>query len=103
MADVLLNGRNATPEMIVRVAKGEAVAVDGESLDKVERAYAVLLQGAKEGQEIYGLTVGVGWNKDRKMVDATGELTPELMEASREFNEGLLRAHSVGVGPDAAV
>lgn len=103
MADVLLNGRNATPEMIVRVAKGEAVTVDGESLDKVERAYAVLLQGAKEGQEIYGLTVGVGWNKDRKMVDATGELTPELMEASREFNEGLLRAHSVGVGPDAAV
>ncbi|WP_234838066.1 HAL/PAL/TAL family ammonia-lyase [Sinorhizobium meliloti] len=103
MADVLLNGRNATPEMIVRVAKGEAVAVDGESLDKVERAYAVLLQGAKEGQEIYGLTVGVGWNKDRKMVDATGELTPELMGASREFNEGLLRAHSVGVGPDAAV
>lgn len=103
MANVLLNGRNTTPEMIVRVAKGEAVAVDGESLDKVERAYAVLLQGAKEGQEIYGLTVGVGWNKDRKMVDATGELTPELMEASREFNEGLLRAHSVGVGPDTAV
>lgn len=25
------------------------------------------------------------------------------MEASREFNEGLLRAHSVGVGPDTAV
>lgn len=103
MADVALNGRDATPEMIVRVAKGETVAVDSASLDKVARAYAILLQGAKEGQEIYGLTVGVGWNKDRKMVDAQGELTPELMEASREFNEGLLRAHSVGVGPDTAV
>lgn len=97
MADVLLNGRSATPEMIVRVAKGEAVAVDGESLDKVERAYAVLLQGAKEGQEIYGLTVGVGWNKDRKMVDATGELTPELMEASRE-NQRRATARPFGWG-----
>ncbi len=103
MADVALNGQNATPEMIVRVAAGEAVKVDSKSLDKVARSYAVLLQGAKEGQEIYGLTVGVGWNKDRKTVDATGELTPELMEASREFNEGLLRAHSVGVGPDTAL
>lgn len=103
MADVALNGRDATPKMIVRVANGEAVTVDNDSLDRVARAYAVLLQGAKEGQEIYGLTVGVGWNKDRKMVDATGELTPELMEASREFNEGLLRAHSVGVGPDTAL
>lgn len=102
-ADVALNGRDATPEMIVRVANGEAVAVNGESLDRVARAYAVLLQGAKEGQEIYGLTVGVGWNKDRKMVDAEGELTPELMEASREFNEGLLRAHSVGIGPDTVL
>ncbi len=89
--------------MIVRVANGEDVSVSAESLDKVKRAYEVLLQGAKEGQEIYGLTVGVGWNKDRKMVDAKGELTPELMEASREFNEGLLRAHSVDVGPDTAV
>lgn len=103
MADVTLSGREATPEMIVRVAKGEVVTVTRESRDKVARAYAVLLQGAKEGQEIYGLTVGVGWNKDRKMVDAKGDLTPELMEASREFNEGLLRAHSVGVGPDTEV
>lgn len=100
MADVALNGRDATPQMIMRVARGEAVTVEKDTLDKVAKAYAVLLQGAKEGQEIYGLTVGVGWNKDRKMVDATGELTPALMEASREFNEGLLRAHSVGVGPD---
>ena len=92
IADVTLNGQEATPEMIVRVAKGEPVTVTRESRDKVARAYDVLLQGAKEGQEIYGLTVGVGWNKDRKMVDAKGELTPELMEASREFNEGLLRA-----------
>lgn len=103
LADVALNGRDATPEMIVRVANGEKISVGADSLDKVKRAYAVLLQGAKEGQEIYGLTVGVGWNKDRKMVDAKGELTPELMEASREFNAGLLRAHSVGVGPDTEI
>jgi histidine ammonia-lyase len=102
-ADVSLNGQDATPDMIVRVANGEPVTVSAQNLEQVARAYAVLLQGAKEGQEIYGLTVGVGWNKDRKMVDASGELTPELMEASREFNEGLLRAHSVGVGPDASV
>lgn len=100
LADVTLNGRDTTPEMIVRVAKGEKVIVPPESLEKVSKAFDILLQGAREGQEIYGLTVGVGWNKDRKMVDAKGELTPELLEASRHFNEGLLRAHSVGVGPD---
>ncbi|UXS34644.1 histidine ammonia-lyase [Agrobacterium tumefaciens] len=100
-AEINLTGHDTTPEMIVRIADGEEVKVCPDDLQRVAQSYAVLLQAAKEGQEIYGLTVGVGWNKDRKMVDASGELTPELMEASREFNEGLLRAHSVGVGPDA--
>ena len=84
---VLLNGRDTSIEMIVRTASGTPVEIDPEGFLTVNRAYEVLLQGAAEGQEIYGLTVGVGWNKDRKMVDAKGALTPDLMEASRSFNE----------------
>ena len=60
----------------------------------------MLLNAAKDGQKIYGLTVGVGLNKDKKFVDAKGNLDAEVIKASTEFNIGLIHAHCGGVGED---
>lgn len=103
IADVALDGRSATPETITRIAQGESVRITPEARERVRQSHQLLLDAARQGQQIYGLTVGVGENKDREMVDASGQLTPEVIDASRRFNIGLLRSHGMGTGPDASV
>lgn len=103
IADVTLDGRTATPEAITRIARGEAVRIAPEAHERVRQSHQLLLDAARHGQQIYGLTVGVGENKDREMVDASGQLTPAVIDASRRFNIGLLRSHGMGTGPDASV
>ncbi|WP_323121223.1 HAL/PAL/TAL family ammonia-lyase [Burkholderia alba] len=102
-ADVMLDGHSATPDLIARIADGEAVSIAPAARQRVTAAHDVLLEAAAAGQQIYGLTVGVGLNKDRKMVDAHGKLTDEVIDASTRFNLGLIRAHSGSVGPDMSV
>lgn len=99
-AEVLLDGRSATPETIAAIADGEQVALAPAALQRVARSHAVLLEAAQAGQQIYGLTTGVGLNKDRAMVDAHGRLSQEVIEASKRFNVELLRAHGGGIGPE---
>ena len=100
MADATLDGHSATPEIIAAIAGGETVKVTPEAMKHSEDAFRVLCKAAGEGQMIYGLTVGVGLNKDRKFVDAKGELTQEVIDASSKFQTGLIRAHSGSIGPD---
>ncbi|MEK2605707.1 HAL/PAL/TAL family ammonia-lyase [Burkholderia arboris] len=102
-ADVTLDGRSATPESIARIADGEAVSIAPSARQRVVAAHDVLLKAAAAGQQIYGLTVGVGLNKDREMVDAHGKLSQEVIDASTRFNIGLIHAHSGSVGPDMSV
>ncbi|MDQ7982323.1 aromatic amino acid ammonia-lyase [Paraburkholderia sp. SARCC-3016] len=102
-ATVALDGKSATPEIIASIAAGENVEITPEAAKRVDASHELLLQAAVQGQRIYGLTVGVGLNKDRQMVDAQGKLTPEVIEASKVFNAALLHAHSAGVGPDMDV
>lgn len=102
-ATVELDGRNATPDAITRITLGEPVQVAPAAMERVKKAHEVLMAAAAAGQKIYGLTVGVGQNKDRDMVDAHGKLSREVIRASQEFNIGLLHAHAGGVGPDAPV
>ncbi len=99
-AEVTLDGHTATPELIAAIAGGEPVKIAPASMTQAENAFRVLCKAAGEGQTIYGLTVGVGLNKDRKFVDAKGDLTQEVIDASRKFQIGLIRAHSGSVGPD---
>ena len=99
-AEVTLDGKSATPEIISAIAGGEAIKVAPAAMKTAEEAFKVLCKAAGEGQTIYGLTVGVGLNKDRKFVDAKGDLTPEVIEASSKFQIGLIRAHSGSVGAD---
>ena len=78
--------------------EARAVKIAPAAMKRSEDAFKVLCKAAGEGQMIYGLTVGVGLNKDRKFVDAKGELTQEVIDASSKFQTGLIRAHSGSVG-----
>ncbi|MFK3707385.1 histidine ammonia-lyase [Klebsiella sp. NPDC088457] len=95
---VTLDGHTITPAIIASVADGETVAISPAATDRVKKAHQVLIAAAQNGQKIYGLTVGVGLNKDRPMVDVHGKLTDEVIAASKKFNIGLLHAHSGGIG-----
>ncbi|NJB68345.1 histidine ammonia-lyase [Desulfobaculum xiamenense] len=102
---VTLNGQDLTIEQVVEIAEGRAdVAIDPAALDLCAKSHELLMAFAAEGRPVYGLTVGVGLNKDKAIfhtaADGRKTLTPEVMDLSRQFNVNALRAHSAGVGPD---
>ncbi len=99
-AAIVLDGSSMTPALLRRIAGGEPVRLGRGVMERVMRAHAALLMSASRGQPIYGLTVGVGQNKDRTMLAAKGQLTPEMIDASRRFNADLIRSHCIGYGPD---
>lgn len=98
-APLVVDGGPLTIEHIVEVAReGRAVTLDSKAQGRVAAGFEVLMQAARLGMPVYGLTTGVGWNKDHKAL-RSGALDPELLAASRRFNIGTLRAHGAGVGP----
>ncbi len=99
-AAVVLDGKNISTQDIVKIANGDKVEIDKSALARVEKSHEILLNAAKDGQKIYGLTVGVGLNKDKSFVNAKGDLSNEVIEASTKFNLGLIHAHCGGVGND---
>ncbi|WP_028115944.1 HAL/PAL/TAL family ammonia-lyase [Ferrimonas senticii] len=94
-----LNGFDMTLEQAWQIAEGKAeVEIDGKAEKRLEKAFDTLMTSARLGKPVYGLTVGVGLNKDQKLFDASGEMTEEALKASREFQYNAFRSHSAGVG-----
>lgn len=98
-ATVTLTGADLTQDQAWRIAQGEEVAISKKAMKQVTDSNHLVMAAARAGVEIYGLTVGVGLNKDHHLFDAKGDLTPEVRKASIEFNRNILRSHSVGYGP----
>lgn len=98
-ATVTLTGADLTQDQAWRIAQGEEVAISKKAMKQVSDSNRLVMAAARAGVEIYGLTVGVGLNKDHHLFDAKGDLTPEVRKASIEFNRNILRSHSVGYGP----
>lgn len=97
---ITLDGHSLTLEDAWAIARGEKqVEIAPDAMQRVEQANKLLMIAAGKGVPVYGLTVGVGLNKDKSLFDAHGQLTPEVLQASREFNVNALRAHGAGVGP----
>lgn len=88
--EVMLDGNSMTPDVLLLIARGSRVRIASGVSELITRAHAALLNWAARGQKIYGLTVGVGQNKDRAMVAAMGQLTPEIIAASKSFNIDLI-------------
>ncbi len=97
-ATVTLTGKTLTQEEAWRVAEGEEVAISPEAMKQVTDSNRLVMTAARRGVEIYGLTVGVGLNKDHKLFEASGEMTETARRASIDFNRNILRSHSVGYG-----
>ncbi len=95
---VMLTGKDMTQAQAWAIADGAEVEIAPDALVRLEKAYDLLMESARQGKPVYGLTVGVGLNKDHKLFDANGQLSKAVMEASSQFNISTLRAHSAGVG-----
>ncbi|MBD0361370.1 MAG: aromatic amino acid lyase, partial [Coleofasciculus sp. C3-bin4] len=96
---LVINGNNLTPSDVIKVARNDAkVSISDAALKRLQTAHELLLLAAKNGQAIYGLTQGVGLNKDQTLVDAKGNLSQEVIRRSQEFNRSLIYAHSAGAG-----
>ncbi|WP_273839799.1 HAL/PAL/TAL family ammonia-lyase [Providencia rettgeri] len=95
---VLLNGKKLKLHDIKLIMNGEGIAVDCKVVKKLEKSHNLLILEAEKGANIYGLTVGVGLNKDMEYIKLNGRFTEELIEESTIFNKKLIRAHSVGIG-----
>lgn len=97
---LLLTGRALELADIAAVATGERpVVIDAAARARVAEGHAAVLAAARAGMPVYGLTTGVGWNKDHRALLRDGSLDPDLLAASRRFNLGTLRAHAAGIGP----
>lgn len=101
---LVLNGHNLTVTDAWAVAsQGKHVRIDPAAMERMKKSNQLLMLAAEQGVPVYGLTVGVGLNKDKSLFDAHGKLSSEVMEASKAFNRNALRAHGAGVGPDMPV
>jgi histidine ammonia-lyase len=89
---VVLTGNSLTLEEVVRVARdGEEVSVSTEALTRMQESRALVERAVARGDEIYGVTTGVGARKKLRV-------PPEEIPA---FNRALIANHRVGQGPDA--
>lgn len=102
-----LDGASLTPQALVRTARtAQPVSVDDAAWARARDANAVLIAAAEQCQQIYGLTTGVGANKDQSELNCDaltgpdGRLSEQTIAASVEFNRALLHAHAAGVGPE---
>lgn len=96
---ITLDGSHLTIEQALEIANGQAdVAIAPDALRRLDDSHKLVMASAASGKAVYGLTVGVGLNKDQKLFTADGKLSDAVLKASRDFNYNALRAHSAGVG-----
>lgn len=100
--EIALDGDLLTLEQVVEVARQQTpVSVSPDTLQQVNRGFQVVLEAALQNIPVYGLTVGVGLNKDKPIFEEVGGervVSDEVLAVSRQFNLSSLRAHSAGVG-----
>lgn len=99
---VLSGGPLSIAEIIDVARHGKPVEISTRARARVATTFEVVLAAARANLPVYGLTTGVGWNKDKEALKAEEALDPDLMAASRRFNLGTLRAHAAGVGEPLA-
>ena len=100
---ISLNGFDMTLDQAWSIAEGKAkVGLTDVARKRVEKAFDTLMMFASADKPVYGVTLGVGENKDQNIFDTDGTMTPEAREASKAFQINVLRSHSAGVGEPMA-
>jgi histidine ammonia-lyase len=102
LSGIELGSGQLTIEQVVEVARQQTrVSVSPGAMERVGRGYDLALEAALQNVPIYGLTVGVGLNKDRpifKEVNSRRILSEEVLDVSRQFNLNSLRSHAGALG-----
>lgn len=90
MEELVLNGEKLTLEEVWEVAcQGRRVRIAEEAYARLAKGREIMEELSRSGKPIYGFNRGVGWNKDRDVEE----------ESMEQYNEKLIKSHSLGVGP----
>ncbi len=95
---IILGDKQLGYAEITAIADGTKVKLSTNAIERIKKGHDILITAAESGHAIYGLTVGVGLNKDKSMIDSDGKLSAEVQQLSRDFNKGLIYAHIGAVG-----
>ena len=76
-ATITLDGTSLSIEDAWKIAAGEAdVAIAPEAVKLLEDSHKLVMASAAKGQAVYGLTVGVGLDKDREALHRRRQVLP---------------------------
>ena len=96
---ITLNGNALTIDQLLQLQAGQAqVDISEQGEKNIKDSFNLLLDSARQGTPVYGLTVGVGKNKDTPVFGKDGKLTDEAIKLSEEFNRDMLYTHSSASG-----
>jgi histidine ammonia-lyase len=96
---LVLDGMNLSINDVVKASKGDVSVVIADSAkSKIKQSHDLLIEAARQGVPVYGLTVGVGKSKDTKIFGKDGRLTDSGIKLSQTFNEKMLLTHSASTG-----
>jgi histidine ammonia-lyase len=77
---LVLSGGPLSVADIIEVARhGKPVEISPKARARVAATFQVVLAAARANLPVYGLTTGVGWNKDKEALKAAEALDPDLM------------------------
>ncbi|WP_028117179.1 aromatic amino acid ammonia-lyase [Ferrimonas senticii] len=77
---------------------GATVSLSNAGLERIEQSNQVVLTAAAQRHKIYGITVGLGPNHKRRMIDEDGRFDESTRQRSVAFNKALVYAHNASVG-----
>lgn len=87
---IMLTGETLSFDALEKITrKGYQVGISSHAYEKITRAREFVKELSECGVPVYGLSTGVGWNKDRKV----------FKEYYDQYNKNLLRSHMVGISP----
>lgn len=96
---IMLNGDSLEISDLLKLKLPEnQIFLTTSASEKIKRSYELLLDSARKGTPVYGLTVGVGKNKDSPVFSKDGSLTSEGRQLSESFNRNMLYTHSAASG-----
>ncbi len=100
---ITLDGQSLKIEQLLQLKdKQVQVALSKEAQKTIHASHELLIDSARKGTPVYGLTVGVGKNKDTPVFGKDGSLSAEARKLSEDFNRNMLFTHSAASGQPIA-
>ncbi|MEL4431155.1 aromatic amino acid ammonia-lyase [Shewanella mangrovisoli] len=100
---ISLTGSSLNVESLLKLKdSNNKISLTNYAEKNIRNSYDLLMDSARKGTPVYGLTVGVGKNKDTPVFSKDGSLTSEGRQLSETFNRNMLYTHSAASGDPIA-